>query len=123
MEVRKERKEKATSILIELKTRLQQIADDPLTVYSDSLRKAVTYALAFRKQAILYIDHDNWDIDNNTGERSMRPLAVGRNNFVSFGSPSRSRSWRVCLYVCRTLQTQYDLGLRIYQEGVNSDRR
>lgn len=85
-EARKERKEKATSILIELKTRLQQIADDSLTVYSDSLRKAVTYALTFWKQVTLYVDHGNWDIDNNTGERSMRPLAVGRSNFVGFGS-------------------------------------
>ncbi len=85
-EARKERKEKATSILIELKTRLQQIADDSLTVYSDSLRKAVTYALTFWKQVTLYVDHGDWDIDNNTGERSMRPLAVGRSNFVGFGS-------------------------------------
>jgi transposase len=96
-ETRKERKEKATSILIELKSRLQQIADDPLTVYSESLRKAVTYALTFWKQTTLYIEHGDWNIDNNTGERSMRPLAVGRKNFVGFGS-HQGASLGACAY-------------------------
>ena len=85
-ETRKERKEKATSILIEFKTRLQQIADDTVTIYSESLRKAVTYALTFWKQITLYIEHGDWNIDNNTAERSMKPLAVGRKSFVGFGS-------------------------------------
>jgi len=96
-EARKERKEKATSILIELKTRLQQIADDPLTVYSVSLRKAVIYALTFWKQTTLYIEHGDWNIDNNTGERSMRSLAVGRKNFVGFGS-HQGASLGACAY-------------------------
>ena len=82
----KKRKEKATSILIEFKTRLQQIADDTVTIYSESLRKAVTYALTFWKQITLYIEHGDWNIDNNTAERSMKPLAVGRKSFVGFGS-------------------------------------
>lgn len=96
-EARKERKEKATSILIELKSRLQQIADDPLTVYSESLRKAVTYALTFWKQTTLYIEHGDWNIDNNAVERSMRPLAVGRKNFVGFGS-HQGASLGACAY-------------------------
>jgi len=30
------------------------------------------------KRLTLYIDHGDWSIDNNTAERSMRPLAVGK---------------------------------------------
>lgn len=61
-----------------LKTVLQQIADDQLTIYSEVLRKVVSYAMTFWKQLTLYIEHGDWSIDNNTAERSMRPLAVGK---------------------------------------------
>nr|WP_235816377.1 transposase [Bacteroides ihuae] len=57
----------------------------------------MTYALTFWKQTTLYIDHGDWDIDNNTGERSMRPLAVGRSNFVGFGS-HQGAGLGVCAY-------------------------
>ena len=67
------------------------------TIYSEALRKAVSYAMTLWKQLTLYIDHGDWSIDNNTAERSMRALAVGRNNFVGFGS-HEGASLGACAY-------------------------
>lgn len=53
----------------------------------EKLRLAIGYAATARQAACLYLDHPDLPIDNNAAERSIRPLAIGRKNFLFIGAP------------------------------------
>lgn len=66
-------------------------------VISKSFKKTVTYALTFWNHTTLYIERDDWNIDNNTGKRSMNLLVVGRKIIIGFGS-HRGASLGACVF-------------------------
>jgi hypothetical protein len=35
---------------------------------------------------VRYIENGNWSIDNNEGERRMKPIVLERKNYMSYGS-------------------------------------
>lgn len=53
----------------------------------ENLRLAIGYAAAARQAACLYLEHPELPIDNNAAERSIRPLAIGREKFLFIGAP------------------------------------
>ena len=50
------------------------------------LAKAIKYALGRMPKARAYLDNGFLEIDNNTAERAIRPVALGRKNFMFMGS-------------------------------------
>ncbi len=50
------------------------------------LGKAVGYALGQWPRMIVFLDHAEIELSNNLAENSMRPIAVGRKNWVHIGS-------------------------------------
>jgi transposase len=50
--------------------------------------KAINYALNQRAALTLYVDNGGVEIDNNAAERALRAVALGRKNFLHFGSDS-----------------------------------
>ena len=50
------------------------------------LAKAIRYALARMKKLRPYLDHGFLEIDNNPAERAMKPVAIGRKNYLFVGS-------------------------------------
>ncbi len=50
------------------------------------LAGAIRYALARMKRLRPYLDHGILELDNNTAERAMRSVAVGRKNYLFIGS-------------------------------------
>ena len=50
------------------------------------LAGAIRYALKRMKRMSVYLDHGFLELDNNTAERSLRPIALGRKNFLFMGS-------------------------------------
>jgi hypothetical protein len=48
--------------------------------------KAITYALARWEQLVIYAEHAELGIDNNLVENAIRPTAVGKKNWLFFGS-------------------------------------
>lgn len=50
------------------------------------LAKAIRYALTRIKKLRPYLNHGVLEIDNNTAERAMKPVAIGRKNFLFVGS-------------------------------------
>ena len=56
------------------------------------LAKAIRYALTRIKKLRPYIDHGILDIDNNSAERSMRCVALGRKNYLFMGSEGGGKS-------------------------------
>ncbi len=53
---------------------------------SDATAKAIDYALSNWAALIHFLDDGHVPIDNNAAENAMRPLAVGRKNWLFVGS-------------------------------------
>jgi len=43
-----------------------------------------------------YLDHGFLELDNNTAERAMRPIAIGRKKYLFFGSEKGGKSATIC---------------------------
>jgi transposase len=50
------------------------------------LAKAIRHALARMRKLRPYLDHGCLEADNNGAERAMKPVALGRKNFLFVGS-------------------------------------
>ncbi len=55
-------------------------------VASEKMYTAVNYMLNFWRELINYTNEGHYTIDNSAAERSIRPLTVGRKNYIHFGS-------------------------------------
>jgi len=51
-----------------------------------SIGKAITYTLKLWKRLTRYTEDGRWEIDNNPVENSIRPVAIGRKNYLFAGS-------------------------------------
>ncbi len=51
-----------------------------------ALSKAIQYALKQWDALVAYVDNGYAEIDNNSAERSLRPIALGRKNYLFAGS-------------------------------------
>ena len=85
----------------------QQLAVDPMTLPKSLLGKAVTYIENQWSTLIVYLDDPRVEIDNNAIERAIRPIAIGRRNWLMAGSP-RGAQAAARLYsivnVCKALK-------------------
>ena len=78
------RQEKSGPLLTTLKTWLDEVA---LTALPKSpLGEAVTYARNQWAALNVYTSHGALAIDNNIAERAVKPYAIGRKNWLFFGS-------------------------------------
>ena len=66
------------------------------------LAKAIKYALARLPKARPYLDHGFLDFDNNTVERAVRPVAVGRKNHLFMGSEAGGKSATIAYTLIET---------------------
>lgn len=64
----------------------------PGTIPSEPLRKAMDYALNQRESLYRYLDDGRLKPDNNTAENAIRPLALGRKNWLFAGSERGARA-------------------------------
>ncbi|MGH9416496.1 MAG: IS66 family transposase, partial [Terriglobales bacterium] len=78
------RQARAAPLLAELKLWLKETMPK-LSARSDTMA-AVRYALARRDALLLYACDGHIEIDNNAVEREMRPVALGRKNYLFAGS-------------------------------------
>ena len=70
----------------------EQGAQLPKIYGKSELAKAIRYALTRMKKMRVYLDHGILELDNNSAERSMRGVAVGRKNYLFMGSENGGRS-------------------------------
>ena len=78
------RQERAKPVFEELETWLQ--AQLPRISGKSELAVAIRYALSRMSKMRAYLDHGFLELDNNTAERSMRCVALGRKNYLFVGS-------------------------------------
>ena len=84
-EQRKElRLEQSFPVLQELEKWMKEQLPDVLP--KSSIGQAITYTLGLWKRLTRYIDNGQVEIDNNLIENSIRPVALGRKNYMFAGS-------------------------------------
>ncbi|MBP2233329.1 hypothetical protein J2847_006666 [Azospirillum agricola] len=92
---RRERQARSTPLIAELKTWLEkQLA----TVSRKStLAEAIRYALSRWEGLTLFLDDGRVEINSNSVERSIRPLALTRKSALFVGSDGGGGRWRRAL--------------------------
>jgi len=87
---RRFRQEHARPVIGGVFDRLEQLKGE--TIPSEPLRKAVDYALNQRMALCRYLEDGRLRPDNNLAENAIRPLALGRKNWLFAGSERGARA-------------------------------
>lgn len=66
------------------------------------LAEAIRYALTRMKKLRPWLDHGFLELDNNAAERSMRPIALGRKNYLFMGSEGGGTSAAIAYTLIET---------------------
>jgi hypothetical protein len=78
------RLEKAPPLLDDI--RAQILAAQKKTLPKSATGKAASYTLALWNRLTRFLEHPELELSTNLAENSMRPIAVGRRNWIHVGS-------------------------------------
>lgn len=94
------RRARTAPLMTELKTRLTSIV---ARLFSQSpLTEAINYALNHWDGLTLFLSDGRVEVDSNTVERSMRPIAMGRRNSLFSGNEGGAQSWAILASLVNT---------------------
>jgi len=91
------RQEQAVPIMKKLKIELDILHNNSKVLGSSAIGAAVRYALGRWKYQERYLHDGKLEIDNNLVENAIRPLAIGRKNWLFAGSEQGAR-WGAIIY-------------------------
>lgn len=66
------------------------------------LARAIRYALSRMKHLTPYLENGHLELDNNTAERAMRPIALGRKNYMFIGSEQGGKAAAIAYTLIET---------------------
>jgi transposase len=78
------RVEQSAPLLEKIKRQIEEALAGALP--SSALAKAAKYTLAFWKKLTRFLEYPELELSNNLAENSMRPVAIGRKNWIHVGS-------------------------------------
>jgi transposase len=78
------RHQKAPPLLVEIHAHILEMNKTLLP--KSAAGQACRYTLAIWKKLIHFLDHPQLELSNNLAENSMRPIALGRGNWIHIGS-------------------------------------
>jgi transposase len=94
------RKAESKPLMEELKMRLTEVLKD---ISSKSpLAEAINYTLRHWEGLTVFLTDGRVEVDTNTVERSMRPIALGRKNSLFSGSEGGAESWAILASLLNT---------------------
>ena len=99
------RQEIARPLLDDICTKIK--AAQSVALPSSALSKACQYALTLWKKLTRFLDYPELELSTNLAENSMRPVALGRKNWLYIGSPQAGPKIAAILSVvesCRRLK-------------------
>jgi len=99
------RQEQARPLLEGLKPKIE--AAGAAALPASALGKAVHYTLALWPRLTRFLDYPELELSNNLAENSMRPIALGRKNWIHLGSPQAGPKVAAILSIvesCRRLK-------------------
>jgi hypothetical protein len=65
---------------------------NPEVLPKSAIREAITYSLKLWNRLTRYTEDGRWEIDNSAIENSIRPVALGRKNYMFSGSHEGARN-------------------------------
>lgn len=80
------RRERSAPVLEALKAELTDLIARPEILPKSKLRKAIDYTFALWDRLGLFIERGEIEIDTNLTENGIRPTAIGKKNWLFFGS-------------------------------------
>ncbi len=107
------RQEKSVPVLQRIGLQLQ--ADQPKHLPKSQTGKAIDYTLGLWNKLLVYTEHAKVEIDNNLVENAIRPTAIGKKNWLFFGSAGAGKTsaiYYTLLETCRKLDINPDEYLR-----------
>ena len=99
------RQERAKPLLDEIRRRIE--AAQSVALPSSALSKSCQYALTLWRNLTRFLEYPELELSNNLAENSMRPVALGRKNWIHIGSPQAGTKIAAILSVvesCRRLR-------------------
>jgi transposase len=78
------RKERAPALLAELRTQI--LAMQKSVLPKSAAGRAASYTLSLWSKLILFLEYPELELSTNLAENSMRPVAIGRKNWIHLGS-------------------------------------
>jgi hypothetical protein len=99
------RRETARPLLDDIRSKIE--AAQSAALPSSALSKACQYALALWKKLTRFLEYHELELSTNLAENSMRPVALGRKNWLHIGSPQAGPKVAAILSVvesCRRLK-------------------
>jgi len=99
------RQERAKPLLDDIRDKIE--AAQSVALPSSALSKACQYALTLWKKLTRFLEYPELELSTNLAENSMRPVALGRNNWIHIGSPQAGPKVAAILSVvesCRRLK-------------------
>jgi len=94
---------------------LQLQADQPKHRPQSQTGKAIDYTLRLWSKLLVYTEHTEVEIDNNLVENAIRPTAIGKKNWLFFGSADAGKTSAIFYTLtetCRKLDLNPDEYLR-----------
>lgn len=98
------RQDKAVPILKNLENWLIQQHADKTLLPKSLIRKAIDYALSRWKGLMAYAYNGQLEIDNNLVENTIRPIALGRKNYMFAGSHDAAQNLAVLYSIIGTCE-------------------
>ncbi len=99
------RQERAKPLLDDIRTKIE--AAQSVALPASALSKACQYALTLWRKLTRFLEYPELELSNNLAENSMRPVALGRKNWIHIGSPQAGPKVAAILSVvesCRRLK-------------------
>ena len=84
---------------------------------SSALGKGARYTLALWPRLTRFLDYPEFELSNNLAENSMRPVALGRKNWIHLGSPQAGPKVAAIVSILETCRRQ-SISIRDYLGAV-----
>jgi transposase len=110
------RQDKSVPVFEEFKAWLESITEVQALPKSP-IRQAINYCLGNWAALIRYTEDGDLSIDNNAAEQQMKPIAVGRKNWLFFGSDRGGRTGAILFSMTRSAK-RHGLNSFAYIEDV-----
>ena len=94
------RQQKAPTLLEKIKAAIE--AAKPGALPGGALENACEYAIGNWSRLICFLEHPELELSNNLAENSMRPVVLGRKNWIHIGSPQAGPKVAAILSVIET---------------------
>ena len=109
------RQQRSRPLLGQIKAAIEAAAIG--TLPSSKLGEAIKYTLGLWPRLGRFLDHPVLELSNNIAENSMRPVAVGRKNWIHVGSPQAGPKVAAILSVVETCK-RLEVPVREYLAAV-----